>query len=71
MEEQRWIIAPLLDAGLELDEITELVVRLGVESAVGSVQDVGDVVRDHPPEVRRAWHAAIGRMLELPETGRL
>ena len=68
-EQQYWIVQPLLDAGLELDEIGTLVFDLGFRAIVsdggGSVADVLDVVRDRPVEVRLAWQTMIGRMLDL------
>ena len=70
-EQQYWIIQPLLDAGLALDEIRTLVFDLGFEAIVsegrGTVADVLDVVRDRPFAVRLAWQAMIGRMLALDE----
>jgi hypothetical protein len=70
-DQQYWIIEPLLDAGLGLDEIRTLVFDLGFQAIVsegsGTVADVLDVVRDQPLAVRRAWQAMIGRMLDLDE----
>jgi hypothetical protein len=70
-EQQYWIIQPLLDAGLGLDEIRTLVFDLGFQAIVsadgGTVADVLEVVRDRPVAVRLAWQAMIGRMLDLDE----
>ncbi|MGY1604480.1 hypothetical protein [Geodermatophilus sp. SYSU D00815] len=66
-ERQYWIIEPLLDAGLGLDEISDLIVRLGFESVVaegdGTLAALGDVVEDHPAVVRAAWTRTLDRML--------
>ncbi len=70
-DQQYWLIEPLLDAGLGLDEIRTLVFDLGFQAIVsedsGTVADVLDVVRDQPLAVRLAWQAMIGRMLDLDE----
>jgi hypothetical protein len=66
--QQRWIIEPLLDAGMELEQITELVVRLGVEARLreSTLESVTDLAHDQPPAVQAAWREAIGRMLQAP-----
>jgi hypothetical protein len=63
-EQQIWMIEPLIDAGLGLDEIRELVVRLVFETlvSVGPAALI-DLVGDQPPEVQAAWWQAIGRMI--------
>jgi hypothetical protein len=58
-----WLIEPLLGAGMELDEIRALVVRLALESGPG----VTRLVADRPFEVQAAWAEMIGRML-APES---
>jgi hypothetical protein len=67
--ELSWVIEPLVDAGLGLDEIRTLVFDLGFAAIVsegrGGIAEVLDVVRDRPAEVRLAWQAMIGRMLDL------
>ncbi len=67
-----WVIEPLVDAGLALDEIRTLVFDLGFAAIVseggGGVSDVLDVVRDRPVEVRLAWLSVIGRMLDMEPT---
>lgn len=70
-EQQRWIIAPLVDAGLDVEQITGLVFRLGFEAVVGEgrVGDLGELVRDLPPEAQAAWLQAVGRMLGVQEPG--
>jgi hypothetical protein len=66
-EHQYWIIEPLLDAGLELEQITELVFRLSFEAAVCGrpLGHVTELVTDRSPEIRAAWHQVIGRMLAV------
>jgi hypothetical protein len=63
-EQQIWMIEPLIDAGLGLDEIRELVCRLAFETllSVGPAALI-DLVEDQPPEVQAAWWQAIGRMI--------
>ncbi len=56
--EHHWLIEPLLDAGMTLEEIRTLVVRLACEDDA-----VLRLVADQPPRVRAAWHETIGRML--------
>ncbi len=56
--EHHWLIQPLLDAGMRLEEIRTLVVRLACEE-----DGVLALVADQPPRVRAAWHEMIGRML--------
>jgi hypothetical protein len=64
-EQQFWVIEPLLDAGLEVEQITELVFRLSFEIVVcGSpLERVTHLAHDRPPAVQAAWRQAIGRML--------
>lgn len=70
-ERQHWVIEPLLDAGLDRQQITELVFRLGFDAVVGDGRagDVAGHVRDQPPEVQAAWHRALMRMLAAHEPG--
>lgn len=58
-----WLIEPLLAAGMGLDEIRALVVRLALDSGVGTTR----LVADHSREVQAAWAQMIGRML-APES---
>jgi hypothetical protein len=63
-EQQYWIIEPLLEAGLDLDQIRDLMFRVAFEGIVGE----GDtaltaLVGDQPPAVRAAWRRAVGRMI--------
>jgi hypothetical protein len=70
-ERQHWIIEPLLEAGLDSGQITDLVFRLGFDAVVGDgcAGDVAGHVRDHSPEVQAAWHRAVVRMLAAHESG--
>ena len=61
-EHQRWVIQPLLDAGLDLEEVRELVVRLGSDPD-GTGACLTGLVSDRPPEVRAAWIEVIDRMI--------
>ena len=64
----RWLIAPLLEAGLDLERIRTLVFRLGFQAVVDPGRDeLVDVVRSEPAEVRAAWEAMLRRMLFLDE----
>ena len=64
----RWLIAPLLEAGLDLERIRTLVFRLGFQAVVDPGRDeLVDVVRSEPAEVRAAWEAMLRRMLFLGE----
>ena len=63
-EQQLWIIEPLLDAGLDLEQIRTLLFRLAFEAIVGDgTADPTDVVEDQPPAVQAAWRHALSRML--------
>jgi hypothetical protein len=70
-EQQYWVIEPLIEAGLGLDEIRTLLFDLGFQAIVsegsGTAADVLAVVRDQPAGVRSAWQVMIGRMLHLDE----
>jgi hypothetical protein len=69
-ERQLWTIQPLVDAGLAMDEICDLLFRVGFESIVseGRRADAGALVAGRPPHVQAAWADVIGRMLELQPT---
>jgi hypothetical protein len=66
-EHQHWIVQPLLDAGLDLDEIRALVFRLGFETIAdadpGAPADLMSLVVDQPARVRAAWAEMIDRMV--------
>ena len=61
------MIRPLIDAGLELDRIRDLLFRLGFEAIVGEGRGVAarvaSMVDTEPPHVRAAWHEVIHRMI--------
>ena len=65
----RWVLQPLLDAGLSPEQVRNLVVRLAFEDVVhgdgGTVGSVHAVVRDQPVEVQDAWARVVGRLLAL------
>ncbi|TQN44170.1 hypothetical protein FHU33_3663 [Blastococcus colisei] len=67
-----WVVRPLIDAGLGLDRIRDLVFRLGFEAIVsegrGTVAQVTTMVSDEPAHVRAAWHEVIDRMIALHGT---
>jgi hypothetical protein len=64
----RWLIAPLLEAGLDLERIRTLVFRLGFQAVVDPGRhELVDVVRAEPADVRAAWEAMLRRMLFLGE----
>ena len=68
-EQHYWVIRPLIDAGLGLDRIRDLLFRLGFEAIVGEARptftSVTHVVRDQPDEVQVAWTQVIGRMIAV------
>jgi hypothetical protein len=70
-EQQYWIIEPLIEAGLDLDEVRDLIFRLGFEAIVSegadTVGSVQGVVSDQPADVQAAWTEVIGRMIGLYE----
>ncbi len=62
------MIEPLLDAGLDLEQIRTLLYRLAFEAMVGdAAADPTEVVGDQPPAVQAAWRHAIGRMIMSAE----
>jgi hypothetical protein len=63
-EQSIWIIEPLLDVGLDLDEIRTLVFHLAFQAIVGvGTATLIDLARDRPTEVQAAWRHTIGRMI--------
>ena len=68
-EQVHWVIEPLLEAGLTVDQVEVLVFRLGFEAVVsegrGTVPSVQTVVAAESPEVQAAWAVTVGRMIEL------
>ena len=58
------MIEPLLDAGLDLDEIRVLVFRLAFEAIVGTgTATLTELAGDRTPDVQAAWRLAVGRMI--------
>lgn len=68
-DQHYWIIQPLINAGLGIDEVSSLVFRLAFEAITsegrGTVSSVTSLVDDQPPEVQAAWAEMIGRMITL------
>ena len=71
-EQQQWVVQPLLDAGVDLDRIRDLVFRLAFEDIVSEGREtlrcVTTLVGDQAPAVQAAWLQTLVRMLtvELP-----
>jgi hypothetical protein len=69
LQQHEWVIRPLIDAGLGLDRIRDLLFRLGFEAIVsegrGTAAQVTTMVRDQPAHVRAAWTEVIDRMIAL------
>jgi hypothetical protein len=70
-ELQNWLIEPLLDVGLDLEEIRSLVFRLGFEAVVcaerGTSAGVHRLVGDQPIEVQVAWAQMVDRLVMAGE----
>jgi hypothetical protein len=68
-QQREWVIRPLVDAGLGLERIKELLFRLGFEAIVSegrsTAVQVSSIVDTEPPHVRAAWHEVIGRMISM------
>ena len=68
-QQHEWVIRPLIDAGLGLDRIRDLLFRLGFEAIVsegrGTAAQVTTMVRDQPPHVQAAWTEVITRMISM------
>lgn len=66
-QQQYWIVQPLVDAGLGMDQICGLVFRLGFDGIVsgGIPTGVTSPVDGHPVEIQAAWAETIGRLLTL------
>ena len=71
-QQHEWVIRPLIDAGLGLDRIRDLLFRLGFEAIVsegqGTAAQVTTLVSAEPAHVQAAWHEVIGRMIALNRT---
>lgn len=66
MDPRRWIVQPLVEAGLHDEEIADLLFRLSVEVRAGS-DDVDERVRimasGQPPAARAAWVETLSRLI--------
>ena len=71
-ERQQWVVQPLLDVGVALDQVRALVFHLAFADIVtqgrGTLASVHELVADRPPEVRAAWRQTVARLvvLDLP-----
>jgi hypothetical protein len=66
----QWIVAPLLGAGLDVDEVRTLLLRVTFECLVGGRHDISNVsafLGEQPPLVRAAWVETVNRMLGTSE----
>jgi len=68
-QQHEWVIRPLIDAGVGLDRIRDLLFALGFEAIVsegrGTAAHVTALVVDQPLHVRSAWAEVIDRMISL------
>ncbi|MCZ2811091.1 MULTISPECIES: hypothetical protein [unclassified Modestobacter] len=68
-DDHQWVVQPLLDAGLPLDEIRSLVFGLAFQGVVSEGREVlaciRDLVADRPAEVRAAWSEVVHRLFLL------
>lgn len=65
-----WVIQPLLDAGLAVEDVRTLLVRVTFECLVGGRTDLSDVsafLGEQPPLVRAAWNETVNRMLAMSD----
>src|SRR3712207_2056652 len=62
-----WLLRPLIDAGLGIDRIRELLFRFCFDAIVseGPVAQVSTLVGDQPAPVRAAWNEVVQRMTSL------
>jgi len=63
---RRWVVQPLLDAGVPADDVRTLLIRVTFECMVGGRRDISDVsafLGEQPPQVRVAWWETVHRML--------
>ena len=71
-EQQQWVVQPLIDAGVKLERIRELLFHLAFADVVsegrGTLRAVTDLVADQSGPVRTAWAQTLARLLvlELP-----
>ena len=63
-EQQYWIIEPLLEAGLDLEQVRVLLFRVAFQDIVGDGDTaLTTLVGAEPPAVQQAWRRAVGRMM--------
>ena len=71
---QQWVIRPLIDAGLGLEEIQTLIFHLAFDAIISEDcppgADVTSLVANQPVAVQTAWLTVIGRMLVSTEDTR-
>lgn len=69
-----WIIQPLLEVGLGLDEVCELLFLVSFRSMANpercDVLDATEFLGHRSASVRAAWIETVDRMLGIPETRR-
>jgi hypothetical protein len=69
--EDLWIIEPLLEAGLDIEEVRTLLTRVSFESVVtDGLSDVSDAtvfLGFRSPAVQAAWIETVDRMLRLTQ----
>ena len=67
--QQQWVVQPLIDAGVDLEEIGRLVFRLAFEAVVNEGHDAlasaRELVGDRSVEVRDAWAETMRRVVML------
>ena len=67
--QQQWVLQPLIDAGVDLDEIGHLVFRLAFETIVrdgiDALVSARELVADRSADVRAAWAETLRRMVML------
>ena len=66
-----WVIQPLLDAGLAVDDVGTLLLRVTFECLVGGRSEISDVsafLGEQPPLVRAAWVETVNRMLAMSDS---
>ena len=68
-ERKHWVVQPLIDAGLDLEEIMVLLVRLSfdviVRAETATAAEAMSLVEGRPVGVRAAWAETIDRMMAL------
>ena len=67
--DHQWILQPLVDAGLEVEEIRDVLLRVacaGIEGLHDLDVSVLNAVADRPVPVRAAWMETVNRMITCP-----